>query len=278
MSALSLLNFLHARKLRGLACWLCSAGYFLKGFGWVPVKYYKPLRAYGFRVNGITYMSSGPGWAYSYDYLYRQLADGFCRYYIPREGDCVVDLGAGLGEESTIFAQLVGNEGQVFSIEANPTVFSALAFSRNENGFSRMKALNLAVYCEDGEVQIEDDAENYLSNTINTGAGHSTRVKANTFDSIVQDNAIDKIDFLKVNIEGAEQYLIMGMDRSVARIRHLCISCHDFRHVKHQHGDFYMTRQRVMDYLEKNNFETIALKTGNDLIDDYVFARNRRFN
>ncbi|NJM26391.1 MAG: FkbM family methyltransferase [Bacteroidia bacterium] len=216
-------------------------------------------------------MSMGPGWAYTTPYLEQLFVDTYGFEYKPRAGDVVVDIGAGLGEEVIVVAQLVGQMGKVYALEANPTTFAGLQFMCEQNKFAWVRALHEAIYNSDTKVTIEDDSENYLTNTINTSsAGYE--VNAITLDSLVGREGITRIDFMKVNIEGAEQFLIEGMNKSVGMIHHMCISCHDFRHAYHNHGEFYMTKAKVLAFLHQHGFVTTMRNTGNRVVDDYIYA------
>jgi len=193
---------------------------------------------------------------------------------MPGAGDCVIDIGAGVGEEVSIYSQLVGPSGKVHALEANPISFAALKFMCEQNNFVQTTAHHLAIYNADDQVTIEDDIENYLVNTINKVAPKSSGiiVKATTLDSFVKENGISRIDFLKSNIEGAEQYLIEGMATSVNIIKNICVSCHDFRHIYHNHGEFYMTKKRVMEFFQQKGFRLIVRSTGNRVVDDYIYG------
>jgi FkbM family methyltransferase len=276
MIVTTILNSLHRKRYFKLLSWICSIGYLLKGRGWVEVKYRPQSRAYLFRVRGITYMSLGPGWAYSFDYLKNQVMNTFCHFYIPKRGDCVVDLGAGLGEEALVIAQLVESSGSVYAIEANPFTFDGLEYACKTNRFDWVKAVNLAIFNKNGMVSIEDNDENYLGNTINMTDNKSIQVNALTFDSFIGSYQIKNIDFLKVNIEGAEQFLIEGMEKSIHLIKNVCISCHDFRHNFHQEDKFYVTKEKVKSFLTANGFEILKRDPTDPLIDDYVYATNTK--
>lgn len=270
----NILNFIHSTRFRWLLPIISQLVYLLKGNGWVSASYHPDFRAYSYKVRGTTYLSMGPGWASSYDYLEGLIRKSYNHFYLPKTGDCVLDIGAGLGEESIIYAKLVGLQGKVYSLEANPHTFAGLSYLFSENGLNQAKACHIAMYNHDGEVTIEDDAGNYLTNTIN--AGGTITVKSRTLDTFVRENKIERIDFLKSNIEGAEQYLIDGMTHSLHIIKNLCISCHDFRHVYHNHGEFYMTKEKIKSFLEQNKFETMVRTTGDRVVDDYIYARNTR--
>jgi FkbM family methyltransferase len=253
--------------------------YFVKGKTHVKCNYFSEFRAYEFVIEGKTLLSSGAGWAFTPDYLKSLIADSYNFYYMPLPGDCVVDLGAGLGEESIVYSLLVGPSGKVHAMEANARTYAGLKYLADKNNYPQLIPYNLAIYNKDEKVTIEDDEENYLTNTINTASSLNSvkLVQGITFDQFVIENGIDKIDFMKSNVEGAEQFLIEGMKNSVSRVRNLCISCHDFRHRYHDHGQFYMTKEKIVTFLKDNGFEITIRNTGNRVVDDYVYGRNLRF-
>src|ERR1051326_1450100 len=57
-----------------------------------------------------------------------------CFYgYVPKEGDTIIDVGAGTGWETLFFSKRVGPSGRVISIEAHPTTFRCLSKLCREN-------------------------------------------------------------------------------------------------------------------------------------------------
>ena len=42
----------------------------------------------------------------------------------PMEGNTIIDVGAGIGEDAVVFSKLVGLSGRVVAIEAHPGTFS----------------------------------------------------------------------------------------------------------------------------------------------------------
>lgn len=275
-----MLNYLHRKGFYKTLCLMSQTMYFIKGFGYVKATYHKAFRAYEYKVWGTVYLSLGPGWAFNFEYLKEMLTSTYCHQYLPQSGDCVVEIGAGLGEEVSVYALLVGDKGVVHALEANPATYAGLKYMCEENKFGWVMPHHIAIYNTDGEVTIEDDEENYLTNTINVTLPSKPefKVKAKTLDTLVKEHNISKINFLKSNIEGAEQYLIEGMNESVKIIQNICISCHDFRHNYHNHGEFYMTKHKVKTFLETNGFEITTRSTGNVVVDDFIYAKSISIN
>ena len=47
-------------------------------------------------------------------------------------------------------------------------------------------------------------------------------------DELCESLGIEQVDWIKLNIEGAEKEALRGMERMAPRVRNLTISCHDF--------------------------------------------------
>jgi len=237
------------------------------------VNFHEEFDAWEFKIDGVSYLGSGPGWVYDKDYLHAQLKQlsGFA--YMPKYGDTVIDIGAGVGEETIIFSSLVGNTGRVFAIEAHPKTYKALQYLVKSNNLDNVISSNLALSDKSGTVSIED-SDNSLGNSIlPVSKGNTFTIQAETFDDFVERNNIQTIDFLKMNVEGAEQLIVKGMLKSLKRIKHLAISCHDFR-FRQGESEFFKTKQIVVDFLTSNNFKIATQKSSVLMVDDYVYAVN----
>ena len=147
--------------------------------------------------------------------------------YSPGPGDVVIDVGAGIGTEIVVFAKAVGPEGRVIAIEAHPATCEALRRTVARSGLSNVEVLHLAIADREGELLISDRDTGHIGNSI-TGVTEGVPVRATTLDRLADDLGIGRVDYLKMNIEGAEALAIRGMERLVARTRHIAIACHDF--------------------------------------------------
>jgi hypothetical protein len=87
-------------------------------------------------------------------------------------------------------------------------------------------------------------------------AGHPI-VDTTTMDMLCDKYDISTIDFLKMNIEGAETHAIRGMTTSIAKVHHACIACHDFIQSK---PDGRITRE-VTTFMTSNGFDVMDRKT-----------------
>lgn len=196
-------------------------------------------------------------------------ADLWGYLYTPKPGDIVFDVGAHLGFETIYFADKMGPEGKVVSIEALPRICAMMKRSVELNGMAQVIPVGSAVSDAPGEVLIEDsDASDALANAINSGSG--VPVKAETIDTICETLGIGHIDFLKMNIEGAERPALLGMERMIRNTKVVAISCHDFR----EGNPFFITKQFVIEFLQSRGWVIVHRKDSRAEIAAQVNAFN----
>ena len=197
----------------------------------------------------------------------RRVLDIFCQKYIPKKGDVIINIGAGIGEELSFFLKKIEENGRLFNIEASPLSFEKLKMLCEKNNYSQCRNFNLAISDNNGEKWIEECSD-YFKNRINSDA-KGTKVHSYTLDKFVADNGIGEINFLKVNIEGAELQMIDGMRDSVKLIENIAISCHDFL-IRNSENEI---KTEVEAFLSANNFEIFERNTGNEVLDSWLYAK-----
>src|SRR5215210_5536446 len=115
--------------------------------------------------------------------------DYFLQEYVPREGDVVVDVGAGVGAEMHLFAALVGARGRLFAIEAHPRTYEQLARLCRVNRRRNVEPHLLAITDGPGEITITD-TQKHIANTVIGEGGGGLRVPADTLDRFVEKHGI----------------------------------------------------------------------------------------
>ena len=180
--------------------------------------------------------------------------DYWFHVYKPRLGDHIVDIGAGRGEDVFAFSRAVGQAGKVWAIEPHPVSFAALKKFISMNGIENVTALNYACVEHPGELRIET-LPVWESNYVRPGAASQTShaVAGIRFDDLCGQEGIDRIDFLKMNIEGAERFALPGCGRALARARFACVAAHDFRAARGE-GEEFRTLEFVRRFLRDAGF------------------------
>ncbi len=185
--------------------------------------------------------------------------ENFLWGYKPAPGDVIIDVGAGVGEEARIFSRAVGDRGKVICVEAHPATYCCLKKSIEYNQLKNVVAVNRAIGDRvNGEVKIED-SQDYLGNRVGENGG--IPVKQTTLDEVCREYQLERVSFLKMNIEGAERDAIQGMPLLAQNVEVICISCHDF--LAETTGDSsYRTREVVKRFLIGSGFQ--VLERGGD--------------
>jgi FkbM family methyltransferase len=175
----------------------------------------------------------------------RDAQDYWFAVYSPRPGDVIVDVGAGCGEDCYAFSHAVGPTGTVWAIEPHPDTFRRLSEFIERHGLSNVRAVRAACLDEPRDAQIETLPvweSNYVRGGPPTPTSHA--VRGLRLDDLCAELSIDRIDLLKMNIEGAERWALPGAAKALRRARYAVVSAHDFR-ANRGEGDQFRTMDLV---------------------------------
>jgi FkbM family methyltransferase len=215
------------------------------------------------------------GWKEDLGDLLDMYRDWWFYQYKPKHGDVIVDIGAGIGDDALIFSKAVGLKGKVLSVEAHPATFQLLQTNCLHNHLQNTSYVHGALMDKTGTVTIDSRA-NYKANTISRAVKDASsvyQVPACSFDELCARHGIEHIDFLKMNIEGAERLAIQGMPRMIQHISQLCIASHDFIS---ENNEFYRTKNLVIDFLKSHGFQvTVRDQHPDPWVRDHVYGTRK---
>jgi FkbM family methyltransferase len=176
--------------------------------------------------------------------------------YKPQPGDVIVDVGAGRGEDVFAFSRAVGPGGRVWAIEPHPVSFETLRRFCELNGLDNVRTLNYACVSEPAGLQIET-LPVWESNFVRAGEPSlsSHAVQGVRLDELCVQQGITRVNFLKMNIEGAERDALPGTSEIMERIGAACVAAHDFRADRGE-GEQFRTLAFVQQFLEAAGFNT----------------------
>lgn len=138
-----------------------------------------------------------------------------------RRGMTVLDLGAHHGLYTTLLSRLVGPLGKVLAFEPSPRERRGLERHLRLNSCKNVTVVPMAVGSSAGS------AEFYLVENLRSGASGLRRteldgqfpkserilVEVTALDEYLAENGIDRADFIKMDIEGAELEAFKGAER-----------------------------------------------------------------
>lgn len=130
----------------------------------------------------------------------------------------VLDVGANLGYFTMLAASLVGPTGQVMAIEPNPGNIKLLEASRRANAFANVTVVQAAAGRELGLLMLNTSHSNGTTSTLAEGLRNlmdSVTVPSLKIDELVPQER--KIDFIKIDIEGAEYNALLGAAKTIQR-------------------------------------------------------------
>lgn len=140
-----------------------------------------------------------------------------------KKNDIVLDIGANIGYYTLIFAQLVGNSGKVYSFEPDPTNFKILKKNIFVNKHKNVVLENKAVSNKEGNLKLYLSTENNGMHRIypSKWCKESIDIHSIKIDSYFENE--QKIDFIKLDIEGAEFDALIGMKSLIHKNKDLTI-------------------------------------------------------
>ncbi len=163
-------------------------------------------------------------------------------HYTPQPGDVIVDAGAGRGEN---LADMHATGAWIVAIEAHPEQFAALI--KVAEAYPRVTCIHAALLDCKREVGITT-GERWIDNSI---VIDGTGVQAIPLDSL----QLERVDLLKLNIEGSESLALDGMRDTLKRTRFVVICTHDFR-ADNGESENFRTHDSVVSKLQHHGFCT----------------------
>ncbi len=132
---------------------------------------------------------------------------------IVKTGDIVLDIGANIGYYTLLFAKLVGKEGKVFAFEPDPANFALLKKNIEANSYANVVLVNKGVAdrTEKCKLYLSEDPGDHQMYDAHDGRKY-IEVECTSIDDYFKNNR-QKIDFIKMDIQGAEFVAAQGMLR-----------------------------------------------------------------
>jgi len=201
-------------------------------------------------------------------YVPEQIISKFCNL-----GSIVMDIGANMGEWSLHMAKMVGGNGRVFCFEPIPSMVQALEKTIAINNFSQVSISECAISNKTGHSQfsIPFDKDNqaipYWSRLVlgeefatpkwidNPWAKVATtktiEVQTTTLDRFTSEKSITKLDFIKIDVEGHEKYVIEGGQKTLKTLKPAII----LEAANEETAD----REIIADQLRKLNYKLVGI-------------------
>ncbi len=184
-----------------------------------------------------------------------------------KDDDIVIDIGAHIGLFA-VLAAFYAKKGKIYAFEPVKENFELLNENINQNKITNILTYNKAV-SGDGEMRdfVLSSGSNAAHSFDYTDSKSSKKVKVQTvrLEDFINENEIKKIDFFKIDCEGAEYEIIFNLPKNLLKIiKKIGMEYHDID------GDRNVTKMKK--YLEDNGFSVRVETIG----DNMLYARQNQ--
>ena len=166
------------------------------------------------------------------------------RYFSVERGDIVIDAGASRG----VFTNSVADRaGLIVAIEPEAKNIAYLS--------ERTRNLPNVIIIPSGLWNCKTELPLYLhkyhgKHSLFNGEISTMNIQVNTIDNIVSGLNLQQVDFIKMDIEGAELEALEGAEETLKKARKVVIAAYHIR-------DGEPTYNKIIDFLQKRGFKTI---------------------
>jgi FkbM family methyltransferase len=183
----------------------------------------------------------------------------------------ILDLGANIGLSIIFFQELYPN-AEIVALEADPKVFSYLQSNINSQDYPNVKLLNKAVWCENSLLNFTSEGAD--SGQIDYGSHNHNTVEVEAVD-IAELLSNQEFDFIKMDIEGAEEFVLPRCKGLLDSVNHLFIEYHSKVEQKQNLNEILnlLSQEGFRLYIE-NLFEKPTPFLGLDLYAGFDFQIN----
>ncbi|SON57952.1 arsenite S-adenosylmethyltransferase [Hartmannibacter diazotrophicus] len=128
------------------------------------------------------------------------------------EGETFVDIGANCGLYTLHAARSVGRSGRVLAAEPIPEMLKRLEFNIAANDFGNVQVLRTAVGDTTGHITLHVNTGQFGQSSVGETEGYEPiNIPVTTLPALVHANGVERIDAMKIDIEGYEDRVIMPM-------------------------------------------------------------------
>jgi FkbM family methyltransferase len=155
-----------------------------------------------------------------------QVSMALLRFLKP--GGVFLDIGAHFGFFSLLASHLVGPSGRVISVEAMPSTFQKLKANIEKNCEHKNFTL-VPGAAFNREVDLEFSDFGLVASSLNSAVGNrgtgnfgavavgKIKVRAKRADQILADLGAPKVDFIKIDAESSEKFVLEGLSSTILR-------------------------------------------------------------
>ena len=188
----------------------------------------------------------------------------FLKQYL-KPGAVIIDIGANIGLLTCAYAKRYQDlKPEIYAIEAVEDNYKLLNKNIEINGFKNVKTFRLALGKNKGEITFKLPFKGFTGNAVGNNILNNEDIESvskthfyeevvplNTLDAWAQENHIEKCDFIKIDVEGAEIAVFEGGIEFIKKTRPVIQSEFNRYYVESQG----MSVNDYVNFFESLNYE-----------------------
>lgn len=131
-----------------------------------------------------------------------------------KPGDWVIDGGAAIGDHTVAYLEAVGPTGKVFAFEPGTEAFKCL-----KHNCPSAVAINRILYHHRTELYLNLARRNMGGSHVVPKPTDGIECDGPIQTVLIDDYGLDRLDLLKLDVEGGELYALYGAERTIKRCR-----------------------------------------------------------
>jgi len=138
---------------------------------------------------------------------------------ICKKGSIIIEVGANIGTHTMALSNFVGKSGRVYAFEPQRIVFQTLCANMALNSITNVEAFQVAVSDDEGSLLIPDfnyEVENNFGGIELDKFTHGRKIPKVKLDNFLE---LDRLDFIKIDVEGMEQSVIKGAIKQIKKFK-----------------------------------------------------------
>ena len=132
-----------------------------------------------------------------------------------KEDATIFDIGAWKGDTAYFFSKKCSNKARIYAFEPDDYAFQILEKIKEKYKLNNVITKNILLSNAEKEID-------FISMIENTP---TIKKNAITIDKFVEENNIEKIDYIKMDVEGAERNILEGSIKTIKKIQALFSHC-----------------------------------------------------
>ena len=196
----------------------------------------------------------------SFDFIFDELfVKNIYKFKTLSESPVIIDCGANIGLSIVYFKRNFPS-AKILAFEADPTVYEVLVENISKFDYKDVTLLNYALWDDECEISFNSEGSDggRIDTTLITGQNLVSCKTARLSSYLNQ-----KIDMLKIDIEGAEVKVLNECKDLLVNVDNLFVEFHSFSNEKQE-------LSVLLKILEENNFRYYISQTGSEMVTPFI--------